>query len=260
MKLIFVRHGEPDYKHDALTEKGRKEAELCARRIKEWDVTQFYVSPLGRARETASYTLRETGREAIELPYMREFYYPVVNKVTGHRGVPWDFIPSDWTADPHLFELEGGFLEFPCLTENPDIRNAYQDVISNFDSLLEGYGYVRDHRFYRNINLKEKRHVEATTAESNKILNAGEAHEPVLVFFCHLGVTCIVLSHLLNIPFETLTHGFFMPPTSLTIVTTEERWDNEAYFRVQALGDCTHLLTADHPISSSGLFGKCFQG
>lgn len=49
MRLIFIRHGDPDYVHDTLTEKGKREAELLAQRVKNWDVSKFYVSPLGRA-------------------------------------------------------------------------------------------------------------------------------------------------------------------------------------------------------------------
>jgi hypothetical protein len=30
MKLLLIRHGEPDYEHDTLTEKGRREAEYLA--------------------------------------------------------------------------------------------------------------------------------------------------------------------------------------------------------------------------------------
>lgn len=58
MKIIFVRHGEPDYTHDSLTEKGWREANLLAERISTWNVTDFYCSPLGRAKDTASCTLK----------------------------------------------------------------------------------------------------------------------------------------------------------------------------------------------------------
>ena len=50
MKLIFVRHGDPDYTLDSLTEKGWREAEILAERISSFDVDDFYCSPLGRAR------------------------------------------------------------------------------------------------------------------------------------------------------------------------------------------------------------------
>ena len=50
MKLLFIRHGDPDYTIDSLTEKGWKEAEFLSEKIAALDVRDFYVSPLGRAR------------------------------------------------------------------------------------------------------------------------------------------------------------------------------------------------------------------
>ena len=68
MRIIFIRHGDPDYQNDTLTEKGIREAKLLSERVVKWDnVTQFYCSPLGRAKKTASYSLEKTGREAQKL-------------------------------------------------------------------------------------------------------------------------------------------------------------------------------------------------
>ena len=64
MKLMFVRHAEPDYKHDSLTLKGHREAQLLSLRLAKLDVRDFYASPLGRAQETARYTLERTHRTA----------------------------------------------------------------------------------------------------------------------------------------------------------------------------------------------------
>ena len=65
MKLVIVRHGDPDYSIDSLTEKGWKEVEYLSERLAKLDVKEFYVSPLGRARDTASLTLKkdETGQQ-----------------------------------------------------------------------------------------------------------------------------------------------------------------------------------------------------
>ena len=41
MKLIFIRHGEPNYEIDSLTEKGWREAELLSKRTVKWNVTDF---------------------------------------------------------------------------------------------------------------------------------------------------------------------------------------------------------------------------
>ena len=73
MRLIFIRHAEPDYSIDSLTEKGWREAKLLAERTKRWKVDEFYCSPLGRAKDTASFTLKECGREAVTCDWMREF-------------------------------------------------------------------------------------------------------------------------------------------------------------------------------------------
>ena len=61
MKLVFVRHGDPDYVHDSLTAKGRVEAEILSGRIAGMKVRDFYCSPLGRAQETAAYSLEKIG-------------------------------------------------------------------------------------------------------------------------------------------------------------------------------------------------------
>ena len=90
MKIIFIRHGDPDYEHDSLTEKGIREARLLSDRTVNWPVTQFYCSPLGRAQKTASYTLERVGREALTYDWMKEFFYPIEDPVTGRVGVPWD--------------------------------------------------------------------------------------------------------------------------------------------------------------------------
>ena len=65
MKLLLIRHGDPDYTIDSLTEKGHREAQLLAEKMKNVPVKDFYVSPLGRARATADYTLKKAGRKAV---------------------------------------------------------------------------------------------------------------------------------------------------------------------------------------------------
>ena len=51
MKLVIVRHGDPDYAKDHLTEKGKREVELLADRLVKNPAKAYYVSPLGRAKQ-----------------------------------------------------------------------------------------------------------------------------------------------------------------------------------------------------------------
>ena len=57
MRLLIVRHADPDYEKDSLTPTGWQEAELLAGRLSELEIAACYTSPLGRARDTASRTL-----------------------------------------------------------------------------------------------------------------------------------------------------------------------------------------------------------
>ena len=63
MRLLLIRHADPDYAIDNLTETGKREAQLRAERIAPMPVKDFFVSPLGRAKATAAPTL-EKGRTA----------------------------------------------------------------------------------------------------------------------------------------------------------------------------------------------------
>lgn len=260
MKLIFVRHGDPDYANDTITEKGRRDAELLSQRIIKWDVTDFYCSPLGRAKATAACTLDKLGRNAITLDWMREFSYHIDDPITGRHGVPWDFVPSYWSNDPLMFDLNR-WVDTEVMRQNPQIADTYQKTCQKLDDFLAGYGYYRKDNYYQTD--KEEIFLASTIAPNgatNVDRLVRKEKEPVVVLFCHLGIICVVLSHLLNIPFPLLVHGFFLPTTSLTILSSEERWGREAYFRVQSMGDMAHLMGTGEPISSAGYFAKAFQG
>ena len=49
MKLLIVRHGDPDYDIDSITEIGWKEVEYLSQKLSKLYVKAFYVTPLGRA-------------------------------------------------------------------------------------------------------------------------------------------------------------------------------------------------------------------
>lgn len=241
MKIIFIRHGDPDYEHDSLTEKGIREAKLLAERVCKWEnVTQFYCSPLGRAQKTASYSLEKTGREAITYGWLREFSYMIDDPVTGRHGVPWDLMPRYWTNIPEMYDREG-WKETALYRSNEALLPAYREVCEGLDALLASYGYIRENNYYI---------TKAAPGQS----------EDTIVLFCHLGVTCMMLSHLLGISPVPLLHGFFLAPTSVTVLSSEERLENDAIFRVQVMGDTSHLLAGGEPVSPSGYFTAPFQG
>lgn len=239
MKLIFIRHGEPNYEIDSLTEKGWREAELLSERVKNWNVTQFYCSPLGRAKDTASCSLKKLNREAVTYEWLREFHALIDDEMMKRTDKnPWDFYPEFLNKNPDLFDLNNW-------TDNPvfkkgKVGDEYQRICDCFDELLAEYGYIRDGYRYR------------TSADTQT--------DAVLVFFCHLGVTCALMSHLINTTPSQLWQGFFLAPSSVTILGSEERTRDNAYFRCQMMGDTSHLRMGKEKVSEAGYFTEPFQG
>ena len=58
MELYIIRHGDPDYANDTLTEKGWKQAEALVPRMVKVKPTKIYASPRGRAQDTAKPSLK----------------------------------------------------------------------------------------------------------------------------------------------------------------------------------------------------------
>ena len=260
MKIIFVRHGDPDYEHDTLTEKGIREAKLLSDRTVNWPVTQFYCSPLGRAQKTASYTLDRVGREAITHDWMKEFFYPIEDPVTGRVGVPWDFMPEYWTNIPQMYDREG-WKETEIYRSNPELLPAYTQVCEGIDDILASYGYKRTGNHYLNENHSgQAPHTASGDAAPHTAEGPADKTDSTIVIFCHLGVTCVMMSHLLGMSPALLFHSLYLAPTSVTILGTEERRGNIAQFRAQVIGDASHLTKGGEPISAAGYFTDVFQG
>lgn len=251
MKLIIVRHGDPDYEHDTLTEHGWKEAELLVNRFLSMNVKNFYVSPLGRARDTASCTLKALNRTAEVCDWLREFPAELKigdNKVlahaypdakTGEDGlftkITWDVLPSYWTEHPEYFDREAW--KHSEIAANSDIVPCYDYVITEFDKLLAKHGYERCGNYYKAV----------------------KANRDTIVFFCHFGLECVLLSHLMGISPFILWHSTVMAPTSVTTIYTEEREKGVAYFRAGQIGDVSHLYTAGLEPSFSARFCETYD-
>lgn len=253
MKLIIIRHGDPDYEHDTLTERGWKEAELLAKRLTSVEMTNIYVSPLGRARDTASCTLKATGRTADAVfDWMREFPahiefgdrsallagYPDANQHEDgsfYSNISWDLLPSYWTERPEYFDRHKW--RESEMAAHSNLVSCYDYVTKNFDALLAEHGYERCRSHYR----------------------VTKANTDTLVFFCHFGLECVLLSHLWGMSPFTLWHGTALAPTSVTTIYTEERQKGIAYFRAGHIGDISHLTMAGMEPSFSARFCETYD-
>jgi broad specificity phosphatase PhoE len=235
MKLIIIRHADPDYSIDSLTEKGWKEAEFLSDRISKMDVKGFYVSPLGRAKDTASVTLKKMNRVAEVLPWLREFHAPIIDEETGKERVTWDWLPSSWTAVDEFYDKQH-WHKVPVLQAGNVLEEA-KSVYTGLDDLLKDHGYVREGNIYRAVC----------------------SNNDTIVLFCHFGVECVMLGHLLGISPMVLWHGFCAAPSSVTTLITEERRKGIAAFRMSSFGDVAHLYAAGEEPAFAARFCETYD-
>ena len=236
MKILFVRHGEPDYEHDSLTEKGDREAALLADMLCKMDIKAFYCSPLGRARRTADFTLDRLGMEAEVLPWLQEFRGRCVKpNIPGRESICWDWLPSDWTEQKLFYDREKWVLapEF----EGTNVKSENDKVVSGLDELLASLGYERSGELYKAVR----------------------PNNDTVVFFCHFAVQCVILGHLLGLSPMVLFQGLMAAPTGVTTVVTEERKEGIAAFRMLEFGSVQHLYVADEKPSFAGRFCECYS-
>ena len=254
MKLIFIRHGDPDDENDTLTKKGQLEASLLSQHMTKYHIDEAYVSPLGRAQDTASYCLNVLGIPATTVDWLKEFPGNVDPNVsidikkayetelildpsTGkyNKRIMWDILPSYWGQHPELFDLN--LWRNSCILDGSDVLEKYDYVIKEFDNLIEKNGYKRNGITY----------------------TVNNANEKTIALFCHYGITSVLLSHLWNVsPFVPLQFTA-LAPTSITEVVTEERQKGIATFRTLRLGDISHLAIGNEEPSFSARFCETYE-
>ena len=236
MKILLIRHAEPDYSKDSLTPKGRAEAELLSRRLIRYNVRDFYVSPLGRAKDTADYTLRKLNRQAEILPWLQEFRGRYPDPETGRMRLSWDLPPRLFSAEPLFLDAER-WTDAP-LYNGGNVREIWEESRAGVDELMARYGFRKDGPVW--------------LCENNT--------PDTIVLFCHFGISMVVAAYLADLSPMILMQRCLAAPSSLTELITEERVKGEAAFRITKLGDLTHLESAAEPRSLFGLFPECCTG
>lgn len=244
MRILIIRHGDPYYPTDSLTEKGQREVELLSQKLKDEGITKIYVSPLGRAQLTAKPTVEKTGIEPITLDWLQEFPAQLEWEYTTdyyqNMKSPWNMPPELWTKDAKIYNNDQ-WKESDIL-KGSKIAETYENVCRKFDELLKQYGFERDGGLY---NITEK----------------GKGSTDTIALFCHFGLGTSIISHVLNMPLVAVWNSVFLPPSSVTTLFMEQHIADRpiAHGIFVGIGDTSHLYAGNEPISCSGLSTKVLK-
>ncbi len=222
MKLIFVRHGHPNYTLDCLTELGHEQAERAAQRLSQENIDDIYASSCGRAYETAMHTAELLSKEIVKLDFMREIAWNTRDgSALYQNGHPWKL--ADYMTSLGYSLMDEEWTKIPPYSNSVVLDHA-EKVSRGFDAWLESLGYRRDGLAYRVV---------------------GDQTERTVALFSHGGSSSAVLSHILNLPFfyvcGTIHFGF----TSITTITFSNEKDALITPKIELLNDTRHIKTEE---------------
>ncbi|MBR4577053.1 MAG: histidine phosphatase family protein [Clostridia bacterium] len=219
MRIVIVRHGEPDYEHDCLTEKGRLQALAAAERLREEGIEEIFSSPLGRAAETAA-----AAAEALKLPvrtldYMRELHWgstdgteipsgghpwDLANRLT-EEG--WDLTNPDWRNHPYFASN--------IVTEEAD------RVARETDRWLQSLGYEREDVGYRCVRPDDR--------------------QKTVALFCHGGSSSAAIGRVLNLTFPYACGIFHLDFTGIIILRLDRQPGSKTPPCLELANDARHI-------------------
>ena len=237
MRILIIRHGDPDYVNDTLTEKGHREAALLAAKLGKEKIDYFYSSPLGRARHTCDYVAKAHGKQSsvVVKDWLKEFGCPMYFPSGELRHIPWDMLPKDWVDKPAMYDKDEWYKQGVYAAAN--MEKFLRAVTDGLDALLASHGYRRDGNIYR----------------------TEKGHTDTIALFCHGGLEMVLLSHLCGVAPMPMWHHFVALPSSVTTLYTEERIEGEAVFRCCGFGDIGHLYAGGEEPSKSSRFPETFH-
>ena len=176
MRIVLIRHGEPDYEKDCLTELGHEQAEIVANRLLKEGIEEIYSSPLGSAKQTAQHFSKASGISNIQiLDFIKEIRF-------GREGELYDKKWNPWLGVAALVK-DSQNLQTPDWREYPIFKDTYSTIDSDkiaveSDKWLATLGYEREGIYYRCTRKDDA--------------------EKTIAVFCHGGSSSAFMAHVLN--------------------------------------------------------------
>ncbi len=218
MKIVFVRHGHPDYSNDCLTELGHEQAAKAALRLKDEGITEIYSSPFGRAYETAQHTAQLLSLPVTKVDFMREIKWGSVDGSPIYRdGHPWD--TSLYAVSLGYSLMDESWTKQPPFAGNI-VFSELERVSAESDSWLESLGYRREGANYRVI---------------------GDNTDKTIALFSHGGSSSALFSHLLNLPFFYLCRAICPDFTSITVISLSDENGTLTAPMIEYANDSRHI-------------------
>ncbi len=205
MLLLYVRHGDPIYDPDSLTEKGHQQAKAIGKRVAKFGVDRIFASTSNRAIQTATPAAQALNQQITQLAFCNEHYaweeFSVISADGGRRWLFEDAEIIKQFADKSLFFNPEWYLD------KRFAQTRFQDGIRRIDTHVDEWllslGYRHDRKkgvFYAEKPTQEK-----------------------VALFAHQGFGLLFLSSILDVPYPFFGTHFDIGHSDMTVIDFTER-------------------------------------
>lgn len=225
MLLFYVRHGDPIYSPDSLTELGHKQAEALVSRMKICNPDRIYASSSNRAILTATPTAEALGKQIEILDWCNEAHSAKALFYTGSSGDrDWIFrhkesLPILVSEEVRMLDRE--WYKHPFFHKMPWLEEEMARMRREVDGFMLSLGYRHEGNGYV---------VEAPKFER-------------IALFAHQGFGLSFLSTLLDIPYSQFATRFDMGHSSVTVIEFGEK--GFVVPTVLQLSNDSHIFASD---------------
>lgn len=191
MIIYYIRHGEPNYELDCLTELGKKQAESLSNRLAKLHIDEIYVSPIHRAQETAEPTVKKFGIAPVTLEFLSE-------------GMAWKHYAREFQkGKPCWLFLEKDLIGYLNSPEVISLGNKWYDA-----PRLKQYGFEQSDSYFKTeVHSFMEKQGYKWDEESNTYIEVSPNDKRILMF-AHEGNSKAFLSALLNLPYPFVSTHF----------------------------------------------------
>ena len=199
MLLYVIRHGDPIYDPDSLTEKGKRQAEAVGKRLALHGIDRIYASTNIRAQQTAQPTCELTGKQMEIHDWMsennaaRDFMLKDPER-DGRWCWSFGMDATRYRTEETLALGDKWYEAFPFNLCNA--KEGFERIGRESDAFLEKLGYKHEGLKYRVLNHTDER----------------------VAVFCHYGFGMTWLAHLLNISPVLFWSSFDINHTGVTVL------------------------------------------
>lgn len=222
MLFFYIRHGDPIYNPDSLTQLGHKQAEAVVKRLALYGIDEIYASTSNRAILTATPTANYLNKEIKLADFASEVHTWANLTIKMPQGTQWLFQTpkvKELFHSKEIIELGFQWYKHPYFKDY-DYESEMNRIRKESDNFFAQLGYVHlGNGKYKVENKNDKR----------------------IALFAHQGFGVAFLPTLLGLPYPHFATHYDMCHSGITVIEFKEE-AGYAYPKILTLSNDSHLF------------------